>query len=74
MFVEPRRRVETPTLYAIRRAIESWLKEKSCDLQKAFGDEEFYAYVEAKVDAANYFKSKEDFISSVNGQLERMAM
>lgn len=58
--------------FFIRRAITSWLKDKSCAPAELFGDEEFYDYVEKRVDAPNHFDSRDEFVQAINKQLERM--
>lgn len=70
---ESKRKAGPPPSFFIRRAIDSWVKEKSCDISTLFNNDEFYEFAEEKIDAPRHFDSKSEFLNAINQQLKRMS-
>ena len=61
-----------PLSFSILLAIKSWAKEnkyKLCDIE---ANDDLYNYIEHRIDASRRFKSRSDFISMVDEQLNNL--
>lgn len=62
-----------PISYRLRQTAKTWGKKHECEVQSLIGNEEFYEYAQEKLDAIEYFETRDEFVEAMNRQIEKLA-